>query len=138
MTTEIPLRPTAIIPNKTVKKKKRENIEIETFLRTCTNALQQPVHSKVDITEFEATGIKVGKQLERMEPRQAIYADSLITEVLKRGLLGTLQPETSLYDNQSRYSYNSPAMHSSSNFSSNQSSLGTDHQPSEVRTYFIW
>ncbi|KAF6217093.1 hypothetical protein GE061_001446 [Apolygus lucorum] len=135
-TPDIPVRPTATAPNKTAKKRKRDN-EIDTFMRTCTNALQRPVHSKVDITEFEATGIKVGKQLERMEPLQAIYADSLITEVLKRGLLGTLQPETSLSDIQSirRYSYDSPAMYSS-NFSSNQSSMGNDHQPSDVRTYF--
>ena len=80
-------------------KKRKPEQDASEFYRTCTEALQAPSISKVDISEFEAIGIKVGKQLQRMDTEQAIYAESIITAVLRRGLLKSLKPRTDLCDN---------------------------------------
>ncbi|CAH2003189.1 unnamed protein product [Acanthoscelides obtectus] len=45
------------------------------------------------ITEFDAA-----KKLQRMQPTQAIYAESMINQVLTKGLLGTLSQETNISD----------------------------------------
>lgn len=89
---------------------------MERFMRTCTEVLQQPPLSKLDVSEFEAIGIKVSKQLQRMSPYQAILADSLISNVLKRGLLNTIRDETTLCDHSS---------HITTQFSSHASSSGS-------------
>ncbi|XP_076678752.1 uncharacterized protein LOC143374481 [Andrena cerasifolii] len=80
-------------------KKRKPEQDASEFYRTCTDALKAPSTSKVDISEFEAIGIKVGKQLQRMETDQAIYAKSIITAVLRRGLFKSLNPHTDLCDN---------------------------------------
>ena len=46
------------------------------------------------MNEWEAVGVNVFKKLQRMEPHQALYAESLITKVLRLGLLQSLTPET--------------------------------------------
>ena len=69
-------------------------------LKTCAVALTNPTTTRIEISEYEATGIKVAKQLERMHPEQAIFADSIITAVLRRRLLKTLKPHTALCDNE--------------------------------------
>ena len=40
--------------------------------------------------------MNVGKKLARMDPVQAIYAESLVNEVLRKGLLGQLTANTDL------------------------------------------
>lgn len=55
---------------------------------------------KHDVDEFEATGISVTKKLRRMDAFQAICAEFLINSILKRGLLKTLLPSTTLCDSQ--------------------------------------
>ncbi|XP_046989797.1 uncharacterized protein LOC124595203 [Schistocerca americana] len=81
------------------KKKRKRNMISATFdmMKTCTSALQQL--RRDDLNEFEATGINVAKKLQRMDPIQAIHAESLINTVLKRGLLKTLTAQTDLCDN---------------------------------------
>ena len=87
--------------NRCAKKKKKEDSVIE-VLKTCAVALKNPTTTttRIEISEYEASGIKVAKQLERMDPEQAIYADSIITAVLRRGLLKSLKPHTDLCDNE--------------------------------------
>lgn len=46
------------------------------------------------MNEWEAVGVNVFKKLQRMDPHQALYAESLITKVLRLGLLQSLTPET--------------------------------------------
>lgn len=53
-----------------------------------------------EVDEFEATGINVSQKLRRMDAFQAICAEFLINSILKRGLLKTLLPSTTLCDNQ--------------------------------------
>jgi hypothetical protein len=81
------------------------------FMRACTNALESGKANQInDIEEHEATGISVGKKLQRMDPLQAIYAESLINAVLKRGLLKSLGPNTDLCDKQCNYFQQCPTI----------------------------
>lgn len=49
------------------------------------------------MNEWEAVGVNVFKKLQRMEPNQALYAESVITKVLRLGLLHSLTPDTDVY-----------------------------------------
>ena len=82
-------------------KRKRKDDNVIDVLKSCAAALNNPTTTttRLEISEYEASGIKVAKQLERMDPEQAIYADTLITAVLRRGLLKSLKPHTDLCDN---------------------------------------
>ena len=117
-------RPDAAI-RKRGKKRKPEQDASE-FYRMCTEALKAPSTSKVDISEFEAFGIKVGKQLQRMDTDQAIYAESIITAVLRRGLFKSLNPRTDLCDNNCNViaTANSSGSTAGSNFSNIEGSSG--------------
>ncbi|XP_071444195.1 uncharacterized protein [Hetaerina americana] len=44
----------------------------------------------VEINEYEAIGVSVAAKLQRMDPIQAVYAESLIIQVLCKGLLKSL------------------------------------------------
>lgn len=50
------------------------------------------------ITEHEAVGINVAKKLAKMNATQAIYAESIINNVLRRGLQQKLNDDTDLCD----------------------------------------
>ncbi|XP_076665712.1 uncharacterized protein LOC143367612 [Andrena cerasifolii] len=83
-------------------KKKRSDDAVMKVLETCAVALKNPTISRIEISEYEATGIKIAKQLQRMDPEQAIYADNIIATALRRGLLKTLKPHTDVCDNECR------------------------------------
>ncbi|RVE42559.1 hypothetical protein evm_012792 [Chilo suppressalis] len=51
-----------------------------------------------ELTEFDAIGINTAIKISKMDSIQAIYAESLITNVLRRGLLNKLTDETHLCD----------------------------------------
>ena len=94
--------------NRFTKKKKTDDSVID-VLKTCAVALNKPTTSRIEITEYEASGIKVAKQLARMDPEQAIYADSIIAAVLRKGLLKQLKPQTDICDNECQhYSVHNP------------------------------
>lgn len=67
----------------------------------------EPQKSVTDLTEFDAAGVSVAKKLQRMPPSQAIYAESLINQVLARGLFNNLSSETKLCDGSSSRPLNS-------------------------------
>ena len=71
-------------------------------LETCAVVLKNPTISRIEISEYEAAGIKIAKQLQRMNPEQAIYANSITATALRRGLLKTLKPHTDVCDNECR------------------------------------
>lgn len=77
------------------RKKRKSAPHQEDFFRTCTETLKS---SNRELTEFDAVGINVGKKLAKMDVVQAIYAESLISEVLRKGLLKQLSPQTNLSD----------------------------------------
>ncbi|GAB6022176.1 hypothetical protein CHUAL_006313 [Chamberlinius hualienensis] len=53
-----------------------------------------------DISEFDAFGIFVSKKLQRMDQTQAIYAESLINTVLRRGQLTNLTANTEVTETE--------------------------------------
>lgn len=53
----------------------------------------------MELSEFELTGMNIAKKLARMDETQAIYAESLINNVIRKGLLKKLKEETDLCDN---------------------------------------
>ncbi|XP_063384923.1 uncharacterized protein LOC134671070 [Cydia fagiglandana] len=65
------------------------------LMKVCTEALKRK-----EITEFEGVGISVAKKLEKMNSIQALYAESLIQSVLRKGLLNRLTEETDICDKQ--------------------------------------
>lgn len=94
-------RPFGVLaPENPTRRIKKHDATIKDFMKVCSTALTQPATHKIDVGEFEATGIAIAKKLQRMDPVQAIYADSIINSVLRRGLLKTLKPHTDLCDNR--------------------------------------
>lgn len=51
------------------------------------------------LSEFDITGMNVAKKLAKMDPLQAIYAESVINNVLTQGLLNKLSEDTDLCSN---------------------------------------
>lgn len=51
-----------------------------------------------ELTEFDVVGINMAKKMAKMDPLQAIYAESIINNVLRRGLLSKLTEDTNLCD----------------------------------------
>ncbi|CAG4937929.1 unnamed protein product [Parnassius apollo] len=49
-----------------------------------------------ELTECDAVGINIAKKMAKMDPLQAIYAESIINNVLRRGLLKKLTEKTNL------------------------------------------
>ncbi|RLU24305.1 hypothetical protein DMN91_002393 [Ooceraea biroi] len=77
-----------------VKPKKRKIADSHTeFLEMCTATLKA---NNQPINEFDAIGINVSKQLAKMEPVQAVYAEYLINNILQKGLLNKLTDETKI------------------------------------------
>lgn len=64
--------------------------------------------SSLPVTEFDAVGVNIAKKLQRMHSTQAIFAESIINEVLMRGLLNKLTDSTKLSDEFLRQAYSSP------------------------------
>lgn len=64
-------------------------------MNACTTALNKDV----EITEFDAVGINVAQKLKKMDQKQSIYADMLISRILGRGLLNSLTDQTDLFEN---------------------------------------
>ncbi|XP_049768969.1 uncharacterized protein LOC126106652 isoform X2 [Schistocerca cancellata] len=81
------------------EKKKQEHSVSASFdmMKTCTIAL--PQIRRDHLNEHEAVGINMAKKLKQMDPTQAIYAEFLISSVLKRGLLRTLTAQIDLCEN---------------------------------------
>nr|CAI5844603.1 unnamed protein product [Callosobruchus analis] len=65
------------------------------FMKACSNALK----SQRQLSEFDLVGMNVAKKLERMDPTQALYAESIITVVLLKGLQKQLHESTSICTN---------------------------------------
>lgn len=64
--------------------------------------------SSLPATEFDAVGVSIAKKLQRMHPTQAIFAESIINQVLTKGLLGTLTDNTKLYNGRYSEPFRSP------------------------------
>ncbi|KAK9871807.1 hypothetical protein WA026_014262 [Henosepilachna vigintioctopunctata] len=65
------------------------------FVNICTEAPK-----KQEITEYEALSITIAKKLEKMKGLQALYAETIIHSVLRRGLLNKLTEFTDICDKQ--------------------------------------
>ncbi|CAK1584502.1 unnamed protein product [Parnassius mnemosyne] len=74
------------------KRKVASSFQAE-LLKVCANTMK--ANSK-ELTEFDAVGINIAKKMAKMDPLQAIYAESIINNVLLRGLLKKLTEETNL------------------------------------------
>lgn len=99
-------------------------------MELCKTVLESQTSNNLDITEFDAVGVSTAKKLQRMNATQAIFAESLITAVLKRGLLNSLSDNTKLCDGCDRV-----PQYSSSSVSSRPPSVfshcsGDNSQPS--------
>lgn len=66
------------------------------FMNFCLAMLKE----KANINEFEALGINLAKKLERMSSMQAIYAETLIHNVLRMGILNELNANMDVCNNQ--------------------------------------
>ncbi|XP_047997488.1 uncharacterized protein LOC125235097 [Leguminivora glycinivorella] len=82
-------------PRKVLKRKAFVTDTQIKLMKVCTEALKRK-----EITEFEGIGISVAKKLEKMNSLQALYAESLIHSVLRKGLLNRLTEETDICDKQ--------------------------------------
>ncbi|KAB0803060.1 hypothetical protein PPYR_00030 [Photinus pyralis] len=80
----------------TPRQKKKTTIKKrnEEFMEFCKQQLQ--AHN--DIDEYDAVGISWAKKLKRMNPEQAVYAESLINSIVSRGLLNKLSDAVTLSD----------------------------------------
>lgn len=79
--------------NSTKKKRTIADRQVE-FMKACTQALSK----STEISEHDAIGINVAAKLKKMENKQSIYADLLINKILSKGLLGTLNSKTDIYE----------------------------------------
>jgi hypothetical protein len=68
---------------KVTRKVNKSDVTMNDLMKACSTALSQPTTQKIDVSEHEATGIAIVKKLQRMDPVQAIYADTLIHSVLR-------------------------------------------------------
>ncbi|XP_069692676.1 uncharacterized protein [Periplaneta americana] len=83
--------------------KKRKTMEADTqteIMKACTSTTKI---SPTEISEFEAIGVNVTKKLQRMDPVQALHAECLIQEVLRKGLLRSLSENTIISENHRIY-----------------------------------
>lgn len=76
------------------KKRTIEDTQTE-FMKACTTVL----NSQKPLTEFDLIGMSIAKKLERMDPTQALYAESIINSVLLKGLKKQLREDTDLCTN---------------------------------------
>ncbi|CAG4961431.1 unnamed protein product [Colias eurytheme] len=103
------------------KRKATTNYQAE-FYKVCSDTI---ISSNKELSEFDVAGINMAKKLAKMDPLQAIYAESIINNVLRRGLLKKLTDDTDICDNfcnkniqraypttssHSRSSYESPSL----------------------------
>ncbi|XP_077288621.1 uncharacterized protein LOC143913002 isoform X2 [Arctopsyche grandis] len=85
---------TASIPQR-YKRKATTNYQ-EEFFKVCTYTLKS---TSKELSEFDITGINIAKKLGKMDPLQEIYAESIISTVVRKGLLKKLTKDTDLCDN---------------------------------------
>ncbi|KAF5277243.1 hypothetical protein FQR65_LT00351 [Abscondita terminalis] len=78
------------------KRQHTSNNESKEFLEMCNTALES--QNKIVFTEFDAVGICIAKKLQRMDSTQSILAESIINNVLTKGLLGSLSTNSKLCD----------------------------------------
>lgn len=62
-------------------------------MHVCTEALK-----KKEMTEFEAFAVSVARKLEKMDPIQALHAETIIHTTLRKGLLKQLTENTDICD----------------------------------------
>ncbi|XP_044747449.1 uncharacterized protein LOC123308724 [Coccinella septempunctata] len=118
--------PVTFHPKFRPKKRKVSDPQAD-FMRLCTTALKANARS---LNDFEAVGINLSGKLARMEPSQAIYAESLVSDIIRRGLLNQLTEETDFCEN----GCNKKGTWIHSHPSTSQSSLNEVHtfeQPTE-------
>lgn len=77
-------------------------------MEACKRALE-----KTETSEYEAVGINVSKKLEKMDSVQAIYAERLINEILSKGLLNQITPNTSIMESNLSLTTSCPSLTSS-------------------------
>ncbi|VEN58690.1 unnamed protein product [Callosobruchus maculatus] len=88
---------TPMFKNRHAERRRKRTI-IDTrmdFMKACSSALK----SQKQFSEFDLVGMNIAKKLERMDPTQALYAESIITSVLLKGLKNQLQETTSICTN---------------------------------------
>lgn len=127
-------------PKSQPRPRKRKNADSQAeFWKVCTSTLKE---NQQPITEYDAFGINISKKLSKMEPTQAIYAESLISSIIRKGLLNKLKDETDICENGCNlqrsitpYSqYSSTA--SSSSFQPLSSLQPMDDQSTVLRTFY--
>ncbi|XP_076686473.1 uncharacterized protein LOC143378529 [Andrena cerasifolii] len=64
-------------------KKKKSDDAVMKVLETCAVALKNPTISRIEISEYEAAGIKIASQLQRIDPEQ-MYATTNVGSMLGR------------------------------------------------------
>jgi len=77
------------------QKKRKVDLQMD-FFKACTATLQA---NNQPMTEYDAVSVNISKKLAKMEAHQAIFAESLIGSILRRGLLNKLTEDTDLCDN---------------------------------------
>ncbi|XP_077285061.1 uncharacterized protein LOC143910449 [Arctopsyche grandis] len=87
--------PTAMASTPRNKRKATTNYQAK-FYKICTDTLKS---TSKELSEFDVTGINIGKKLAKMDPLQAIYAESIINNVIRKGLLKNLSVATDVCDN---------------------------------------
>lgn len=86
------------------KRKATSNYQ-EDFFKICVDTLKTP--SK-EFSEFEIVGMNIAKKLAKMDPVQAIYAESILNNVARKGMLKQLSENTDLCDSSYCHSRNNP------------------------------
>ena len=105
------------------------------FLDICIKALK----ATSQLSEFDAVGINVGKKLAKMDAIQALYAESLINDVLRKGVLKQLTEESSVCDGGCKYAasvYSPPSVSSftSVTHASTSKCIPADKEPAHDET----
>ena len=84
-------------PNPTSSEHKKRKIGDSQDNLSKTNPTTLNANSQ-HIPEYDAFGVYISKKLSRMEPKQAVYAEFLISSIIRRGLLTQLTENTDFYE----------------------------------------
>ncbi|KOB64786.1 Uncharacterized protein OBRU01_23679 [Operophtera brumata] len=71
-------------------------MELDLWVASNYNSLKSKHDLFPNLSEYDAVGINVAKKLAKMDPNQAIYAESIINNVLRKGLQKRLRDDTDL------------------------------------------
>lgn len=72
------------------RKLRKSYSDIDVTMEYNAKGKQLGIETSINLSEHEAVGVNVARKLNRMQPKQALYAESLIQEILHKGLLEQL------------------------------------------------